>query len=74
LKADRRGDVAANRAEWEWTIDRDHPDLALLRQTGMSDDLPSEDDLEHNLSTTIDALLRTAALAMTRCCGLLCSH
>ena len=58
LKADRRGDVAADRAEWEWAIDRDRPDLSLLRQTGIGNDWPSARELKPVLVTDIDRTTR----------------
>jgi triphosphatase len=54
LKADHRDGVAADRAEWEWRTDHGQPDLALLRQTGIANDLPSTIELEQILTTDIN--------------------
>jgi inorganic triphosphatase YgiF len=62
LKADRRSDVAADRAEWEWSIDRDRPDPTLLRQTEIGRNLPAGPELEQVLATDIERTVRVLEL------------
>jgi triphosphatase len=58
LKADRQASVAADRAEWEWHIKQDKPDLHVARQVleklGLSQNL----DLEPVFRTEIDRTTR----------------
>jgi triphosphatase len=62
LKADRRGGVAADRAEWEWPLAQDEPDIGLLEQTPVGDQLPQALDLEPRLVTDIDRMVRVLEL------------
>jgi inorganic triphosphatase YgiF len=45
LKADRRDSVAADRAEWEWPIKQDKPDLRLAEPVLQQRGLPQKLDL-----------------------------
>jgi triphosphatase len=58
LKADSRAGVAADRAEWEWPIDRAKPDLGLLAQTPIAERLPRRLDLRAVLVTDIERTVR----------------
>ena len=46
LKADRQDSVAADRAEWEWPVKQDKPDLRVARQVLEKLGLPHNLDLE----------------------------
>jgi triphosphatase len=54
LKASHRETVAADRAEWEWRIKHDKPDLRPLEQILVAQDLPPKLDLQSVFSTDID--------------------
>jgi triphosphatase len=54
LKADRQDSVAADRAEWEWTIKQDKPDLRPADQILAERGLPQELDLEPIFKTEVD--------------------
>ncbi len=58
LKADGKGGVAADRAEWEWPVEREEPDLSLLERLPISNRLPHPLDLEPVLVTDIDRTTR----------------
>ena len=62
VKADRRADLAADRAEWEWPIANDRPDMGLLAQTPVTDRLPASLDLQPVLATDITRARRTLTL------------
>jgi triphosphatase len=62
LKADGHAGVAADRAEWEWTVEHDVPDLGLLEQTPMMQKLPQGLALEPVFSTDIDRTTRILKL------------
>ena len=57
LKADRTAGVAANRAEWEWPVEANSPDLTLLAETSRWQ-LPPKLDLQPVVVTTIDRTVR----------------
>ena len=40
LKANPKSGVTADRAEWEWPVQQDEPDLSLLTQTPIAENLP----------------------------------
>jgi inorganic triphosphatase YgiF len=54
LKADARHRVAFDRAEWEWLLGNDQPDLALLATTPVAGQLPSGLQLEPVFVTDIN--------------------
>ncbi|WP_428487470.1 CHAD domain-containing protein [Rhodopila sp.] len=62
LKANRKYGVAANRAEWEWPVDENKPDLNLVAQTPLAEKLPSGLDLVPVVSTDIDRSVRVLEL------------
>lgn len=62
VKADRGNAAAADRAEWEWAIDQDWPDLSLLVQTGLADRLPPRAELAPVLTTDISRTTLDIAL------------
>ena len=53
VKADSVPGVAADRAEWEWLIDQDSPDLSLLAETPIAEKLPVALDLKPVVVTDI---------------------
>lgn len=57
LKADRAAGVAANRAEWEWPVEANHPDLSLLAANPYWQ-FPPNLDLQPVIVTTIDRTVR----------------
>jgi inorganic triphosphatase YgiF len=62
LKADRQDSVAADRAEWEWHIKQDKPDLHVARQVLEELGLPQNLDLEPVFRTEIDRTTRILGL------------
>ena len=58
LKADRAAGVAANRAEWEWPVKANLPELNLLTKTSHWR-LPPDLDLQPVFVTAIDRTVRT---------------
>jgi triphosphatase len=58
LKANPKGGVAADRAEWEWPVKADKPDLTLLAQTPFAGTLPHGLHLQPVLVTDIERTLR----------------
>lgn len=60
LKADRAAGVAANRAEWEWPVEANIPDLNLLAATPYWR-LPPNPPLQPVVVTTIDRTVRIIA-------------
>lgn len=58
LKADSRAGIAADRAEWEWPIQQDEPDLRLLAETNVTQELRSGQHLEAVLATDIHRTVR----------------
>jgi hypothetical protein len=62
LKADSRAGIAAYRAEWEWPVQQDKPDLSLLAQTKVPQELPREQELEPVLQTDIHRTVRVVEL------------
>ena len=58
LKADSQDGVAADRAEWEWKIERDKPDLRLAEQVLNERGVPQEIDLEPIFTTEVDRTTR----------------
>ncbi|HEY0181394.1 MAG TPA: CHAD domain-containing protein [Rhodopila sp.] len=58
LKADRRGGIAADRAEWEWPVEQDDPDLGLLAQTPVGEKLPRRLELQPVFLTDIERITR----------------
>jgi triphosphatase len=60
---DRDG-AAASRGEWEWPVDQDHPDLALLADTPFGNVIPAlvERRLRPLCETRIDRLARDVRL------------
>jgi triphosphatase len=58
LKADRQDSVAADRAEWEWPIMQDKPDLRLVEHIFAERGLPQDLDLEPVFRTEIDRTTR----------------
>jgi inorganic triphosphatase YgiF len=62
LKFDRKAGVAADRAEWEWPVDQDNPDLHLLRQTPAAGKLPRRPDLKPVVTSEIDRTVRLLKL------------
>jgi inorganic triphosphatase YgiF len=62
LKANQSAGVAADRAEWEWPVKHDKPDLSLLAQTPVAQKLPRRLDLEMVLTTDIDRTTRVVEL------------
>ena len=62
LKVDEKTGVAADRAEWEWPIKQDTPDLGLLAQTPIAGKLPSGLELEPIVVTEIERTVRVLKL------------
>jgi triphosphatase len=62
LKADRQDSVAADRAEWEWPLKQDKPDLRLAEKVLDERGLPRELDLEPVFRTEIDRTTRIVNL------------
>ncbi len=62
LKADGRNGVAADRAEWEWKLTSDKPDLGLLATTTLAGELPADLDVEPVFVTEIQRTIRTLRL------------
>lgn len=62
LKASRRAGVAADRAEWEWTIKSDEPDPGLLTQTPVSEKLPHRPELYPVIVTDIARTIQVLQL------------
>ena len=58
LKADSQGGVAADRAEWEWKIKQDKPDLRLAQQVLNERGVPQAIDLEPIFRTEVDRTTR----------------
>jgi inorganic triphosphatase YgiF len=58
LKADSQGGVAADRAEWEWKIEQDSPDLRLAEQVLNERGVPQQIDLEPIFRTEVDRTTR----------------
>jgi inorganic triphosphatase YgiF len=59
LKGNRAPGVAADRAEWNWPIDQDTPDLSLLSQTPVAASLQAALDLH---PTVVSDIARTVSL------------
>lgn len=53
LKANGRAGVAADRAEWEWPVEQDDPDISLLAQAPMAGNLPPAQALTPIFTTDI---------------------
>ena len=62
LKADDQGGVAADRAEWEWPIEHDRPDLSLVARTPIAARLPDSLALEPVVVTEIERTMRVLEL------------
>lgn len=62
LKADEKGGVAADRAEWEWPIKQNTPDLGLLACTPIAAKLPSGIELQPVVVTEIKRTVRVLNL------------
>ncbi|MEA2737265.1 MAG: hypothetical protein QOH05_572 [Acetobacteraceae bacterium] len=58
LKADGKDGVAADRAEWEWPIEQDAPDIGLLATTPIASELPRKLDLAPVFITDIERTIR----------------
>ncbi len=62
LKADRRESLAADRAEWEWPIEQDEPDLQMARQVLVEHGFSTNLDLLPVFATHIDRTIRILKL------------
>jgi triphosphatase len=62
LKADRQDSVVADRAEWEWPVEQDEPDLRLAEQILTERGLPQKLDLEPVFRTEVDRTTRIVNL------------
>jgi triphosphatase len=62
LKANPRSGVTADRAEWEWSVQQDTPDLSLLTPTPVAEYLPGTIDLEPVFVTDIHRTVSDLAL------------
>ena len=62
LKADRQDSVAADRAEWEWPVSQNKPDLGLARQVFEERGLPHELDLAPVFRTEVNRTTRVLNL------------
>jgi triphosphatase len=62
LKANPRSGVTADRAEWEWPVQQDKPDLSLLAQTPIAEKLPRAIDLEPVFVTDINRTVSDLAI------------
>ena len=62
LKADRQDSVAADRAEWEWPVSQNKPDLGLARQVLEERGLPHELDLAPVFRTEVNRTTRVLNL------------
>ena len=61
LKANPKSGVTADRAEWEWPVQQDEPDLSLLTQTPIAENLPRAIDLGPVFVTDINRTIRDLA-------------
>jgi len=62
VKADRQDSVAADRAEWEWPVKQDKPDLRLAERVLDERGLPQNLDLEPVFRTEVDRTNRVLNL------------
>lgn len=62
VKADRRDSVVADRAEWEWPIKQDRPDLGPVGQILADRGLPKHLDLAPVFTTEVDRTTRVLQL------------
>lgn len=62
LKANRLESIVADRAEWEWPVEHDAPDLRLIEQAPTTPELPAGLNLEPVFSTEIDRTTTTLDL------------
>ncbi|WP_428542165.1 CHAD domain-containing protein [Rhodopila sp.] len=62
LKADKKAGLIADRAEWEWAIEHDTPDLLLLAATPVAAQLPVRPELAPMVVTEIERSIRLLTL------------
>ena len=62
LKADKKAGLIADRAEWEWPIEHDTPDLLLLAATPIAAQLPVRPELAPMVVTEIERSVRLLTL------------
>jgi triphosphatase len=62
LKADRSDGAAANRAEWEWPVKANKPELGLVARTPLAEKLPLGIALHPVVTTDIDRTIRILEL------------
>jgi inorganic triphosphatase YgiF len=62
LKADAHHGAVADRAEWEWKLTDNAPNLALLETTPVAEVLPPRQEVEPVFITEVDRTIRTLTL------------